>query len=97
MIGNLTTGSKAMKRRLIEERESAIRNYAAAMAQFKEEGIAEGEKIGIEKGEKIGEARAQAKADEEKRENAKKLLAAGVDIKIVSDSLGISLEDLKKL
>ena len=80
------------------------RIYASKKTGFKkgrEKGIAEGEKIGIEKGkaegEKIGEARAQAKADEEKRENAKKLLTAGVDIKIVSDSLGISLEDLKNL
>ena len=93
------------KRRLIEERESAIRNYAAAMAQFKEEGIVEGEKIGIEKGEKIGiekgekigEARAQAKADEEKREMARGMLSAGLNFEQVSKISGLSVDELKKL
>ena len=81
MIGNLTTGSKAMKRRLIEERESAIRNYAAAMAQFKEEGREE----------------ERAKADEEKREMARGMLSAGLSFEQVSKISGLSIEDLKIL
>ena len=89
------------KRKLIEEREAAIRNYAAAIAQSKEEGreegITEGEKIGIEKGEKIGEARAQAKADEEKREMARKFLKMGLSLEQVAEGSGLSIEDLKKL
>ncbi len=74
------------KRKLIEEREDAIRNYAAAMAQFKEEGREEGkiegEKIGIEKG---------------KVEVAKRMLSMELSIEQVAEATGIPLDDVRKL
>ena len=78
------------KRKLIEERESAIRNYAAAMAQSKEEGKIEGEKIGIEKGKAEG-------ANEKAVEVAKKMLRKGIDVDDIADISGLSVEEIKKL
>ena len=82
------------KRRLIEEREEAIRNYAAAMAQSKEEGIEEGEKIGIEKGEKIGIEKGEKR---KAIETAKKMLKKGLKVNDIVDFTGLSIAEIDAL
>ncbi len=54
------------------------------------EGIEEGRRKGIEEGKEVGKK-------EEKREVAKKLLNAGVDIEIIKSTTGLKEEEIQKL
>ncbi len=71
----------------IEEGEA--RGIAKGIAKGIAEGIAEGERIGIEK--------AEAKAYQEKIESAKSLLRANIPVEVISDSFGLSIEEIKQL
>ena len=76
------------KRRLIQEREDAVRNYNNAISAAIEEEREKAEK-------KLAEERAKAEA--EKIAMAKKFLAAGVSVEIVASSTGLSVDDIRKL
>ena len=49
------------------------------------------EKIGLEKGREEGIAAGMEKG---KLDAARKMLAAGIDAKVIADTLGLSVEDL---
>ncbi len=87
------------KRRLIQEREDAVRNYNNAISAAIEEERAKAEqKLAEEQAKaerKLSEA--FAKAEAEKIEMAKKFLAAGVSVEIVASSTGLSVDDIRKL
>lgn len=78
--------SDPIKRRLIQEREEAVRNYNNAISSATERGLAEGEKIGLEKG-------AQQKAIE----TAKKMLAKGLDVADIVEFSGLSVAEIESL
>ena len=80
------------KRRLIQEREDAIRNYNNAISVALEQGRAE-EREKAEK--KLAEERAKAKAD--KIEAAKKMRAKGLNIPDIADFTGLSIEEIQSL
>lgn len=71
-----------VKRRLIQEREEAVRNYNHAISSAAERGLAEGEKIG---------------AQQAKIETAKKLLEMGLKTEQVSEATGLSISEIKSL
>ena len=80
------------KRRLMKEREDAVRNYAAAMSQAREEGREEERaKAEVEKKE-LAE-----KAYREKIESAKKMLSKGLDLSDIAEISGLSIEEIKSL
>jgi DNA repair protein RadC len=74
------------------QEEERIRKEALKIG--KEAGLKEGKKIGlekgIEKGEKIGKERTA-------KEMAKKLKKKGIDIDIISETSGLSKEEIEKL
>ena len=70
------------KRKLMQDREDAARNYANDISQAKKEG----EKIGLEKGEKNA-----------KVETAKNLLKIGLTVDQISQATGLSIEDVSNL
>jgi predicted transposase/invertase (TIGR01784 family) len=80
------------KRRLIQEREDAVRNYHNAISVAVEEEREKAEK-------KFAEERAKAEKEKynEKIAMAKKFLAAGVSVEIVASSTGLSVDDIRKL
>ena len=80
----------ALKQRLMEEREDAIRNYAAAMSQAKEEGLAEGEAKGREEGEKIGERKKAI-------ETARNFFKMGLSVEQVAQGTGLSIAEVEAL
>ena len=84
------------KRKLIEDREDALRNYASDIASAEERG----EKIGAEKERAKAEeekAELKAKAEAERVSMVKGLLRAGVDLKIISDTSGLTVQEIEKL
>ena len=74
------------KRMEYEAREKAVRDYNQMMRESHEHGISIGEK----RGEKRG-------AEQRSIEIAKKLLAAGVEEEIITESTGLSLDQIKAL
>ena len=112
------------KRRLIQEREDAIRNYnnaiSVALEQGRTEGIEQGRAEGIEQGrsegieqgrtEGIEQGRAEerakaekelaaqrAKAEADKIEAAKRMLAKGLDISDIADFTGLTIDEIQSL
>ena len=89
------------KRRLIQEREDAVRNYNNAISVAVEEGRAEGEKIGIEKGIEQGKAEERAKAEAEKYaekiETAKRLLSIGLSVEQIASATGLPVATVESL
>ena len=84
------------KRRLIQEREDAVRNYNNAISVALEEEREKAEKKLAEELEKA-ERKAEAEKHAEKIETAKKLMIAGVSVEIIASSTGMSAEDIIKL
>ena len=82
------------KRKLMQDREDAARNYANDISQAKKEG----EKIGIEKGEKIGLEKGKAEGEKiAKVETAKNLLKIGLTVDQIAQATGLSIEDVSNL
>ena len=84
------------KRRLIQEREDAVRNYNNAISVAVEEEREKAEKKLAEELEKA-ERKAESEKHAEKIETAKKLMIAGVSVEIIASSTGLSAEDIRKL
>ena len=95
------------KRRLIQEREDAVRNYNNAISAAIEEEQAKAEQKLAEERAKAeqkladelekAERKAEAEKHAEKIETAKKLMIAGVSVEIIASSTGMSAEDIIKL
>ena len=80
--------------RLREETEyNRVSEQNTALKQGREEGLIEGEKIGIEK----GRAAERAKAAAEKIEMARKMVADGLPVEVVSKYSGLSVDEIKAL
>ncbi len=73
-------------RELIEAREKAERDRVSGLSQAKRQGLEIGEKRGIERGKREG-----------KLEVAARLLESGVDISVVQQATGLSLEAISDL
>ncbi len=67
----------------------------AYLSEIYENGMNKGLEVGVKKGLKRGIALEQENFDKQFTITAGKLIKAGVDLKIISDSTGFSLEDLK--
>ena len=78
------------KKRLIQEREEAVRNYNNAISVATEEGIEQGRAEGIEQGRAEGEKQKAI-------ETARKMLADGVPVDVVSKYTGLSPEEIDGL
>lgn len=76
------------KRRLIEEREDAARNYASAISTAREEGREE---------ERAKTKKLLDKAEAEKRESAGRMLEDGLTVDIVAKYTGLSIEEIEKI
>ena len=99
------------KRRLIQEREDAIRNYNNAISVAVEQGIEQGRAEERAKAEKelaeertkaekeLANQRAKAEAEKhaEKIEAAKRMLAKGLDISDIADFTGLSIKEIQSL
>ena len=91
------------KRRLIQEREDAVRNYNNAISVAIEEEREKAEKKLAEEREmaekKLADEleKAERKAEAEKIAMAKKMLTRGLSIEEISDFSGLSIEDIRKL
>lgn len=78
---------------------------AEAIRQYQEQqleeairrGMEEGMEKGMEKGMEEGAEKERAKAEAEKRDSAVKMLKNGFDVKLISDILGLSIEEIEKL
>ena len=86
------------KRMEYEAREKAVRDYNEMMMESRESGLELGLERGLEQGRtegiSIGEKRG---AEQRSVDIAKKLLASGVDEKIIAESTGLSLAQIEEL
>ena len=89
------------KRRIIEEREDAVRNYASALSSAREDGLQEGlqqgKKEGMQQGLERGreEGLEQGKTSEQKR-IVTNLLQAGFTAEQVANMVGIAIEKIDR-
>ena len=84
------------KRRLIQEREDAVRNYNNAISVAVEEEREKAEKKLAEELEKA-ERKAESEKRAEKIAMAKKMLSDGLNAELVAKYSGLSIEDILKL
>ncbi len=82
------------KRRLIQEREEAIRNYNNAISVAVEQGRAQGIEQGRAEGVEQGRVEERAKAEAEKIEIAKRMLEKGLSCEDIATFLGISINSI---
>ena len=80
--------------RRYEESLKVYRDLKGVIDSAFDDGKIQGEKLGIEKGEKLGIEKGK---NEEKKENAKKMKDKGLDINLISEIIGLSIEDINKL
>ncbi len=77
------------KRRLLEEREDAARNYASDISSAHNEGREEGRKEGREE--------ERAKAMDEKRKSVLRFLKMGLSVEQVAQGSGLSIEEVNEI
>ena len=83
---------------VLDSQEDKERDNAAKIACAIDEGIKQGEEKGLKKGLKQGEEKGLKKGLKQgKEEMAKILLQSGVDINIISQSSGLTIEEIQKL
>ena len=81
-----------------EAREKAIRDYNEMMTESRESGLEMGLAQGLERGRTEGKAEGISVGEKRKAfDIAKKLLASGVDEKIIAESTGLSLAQIEEL
>ena len=94
--------SDPKKRRIIEEREDAIRNYASDLASARERGKAEGRKEGIEEGRKEGMEEGKKEGRKEGieegiKKTAQRLFKIGLSTEQIARGTGLTVEEIEKI
>ncbi|WP_244525895.1 RpnC/YadD family protein [Sphingobacterium wenxiniae] len=82
-------------------RETALIEKERALEEGRQEGLQkgrqEGRQEGLQKGRQEGRLEERTKAEAEKRESALKMLKNGFDIQLISDIIGLPIEEIEKL
>ena len=92
-VGRLSREEKEAYDASIQEE----RDKRGMLAAGRKEGLQEGLEKGLEKGEKIGLEKGRKETEKKSRQIARSLLEKGVDIAIISESTGLSKQEIKKL
>ena len=78
-------------------RQTAIIERERALWEGRQEGRAEGREEGRQEGRAEGLELGLAKAKAEKNETARKMLASGFALPVISDLLGLSIKEIEAL